>query len=64
MEFDHYAPCLNNVAEEVIAAAWARKEAKLRQIIRLIISGLSGSARQAFILAQIPRNTSKPAQCL
>jgi len=28
MEFDHYAPCPNNVAEEVIAEAKARKEAK------------------------------------
>ena len=28
MEFDHYAPCPNNVAEEVIAEAKAGKEAK------------------------------------
>ena len=28
MEFDHYAPCPRNVAEEVIAEAKARKEAK------------------------------------
>jgi elongation factor G len=28
MEFDHYAPCPNNVAEDVIAEAKARKEAK------------------------------------
>jgi elongation factor G len=28
MEFDHYSPCPNNVAEEVIAETKARKEAK------------------------------------
>ena len=28
MEFSHYAPCPNSVAEEVIAEAKARKEAK------------------------------------
>ena len=28
MEFDHYAPCPNNVATEVVAEAKARKEAK------------------------------------
>ena len=28
MEFDHYAPCPKNVAEDVIAETLARKEAK------------------------------------
>ena len=28
MEFSHYSPCPNNISEEVIAAAKARKEAK------------------------------------
>ncbi len=28
MEFSHYNPCPNNISEEVIAAAKARKEAK------------------------------------
>ncbi len=28
MEFSHYAPCPNNIAEEVIKEAKARKEAQ------------------------------------